>query len=296
MLQSSRWVAYPGSNPNERLEETPMALAFTILKLLIVLFFLYKFIRGGRAVWGIGLLTVTTALLLDTFIGTLGGTAMQERLGFFYEVLRGALFAGAALWLFGLLRPQTFATPASYTTSFTPPPVEPAWSSEPVEGSSQTAVDRQMLYDQIRYRLSPEEVLDAMFDVAINENDVYNPTQDMSQIIVHLMDVAERQGKLGDLALAVERILTELSPESLPRLERLTPDSPPTVLRHFLLAHYTSEHLLGMVERLGIQGDVFTQGGKKTLVRQMLLHLYRRNRVADLLAFMQEDVEPAASG
>lgn len=273
-----------------------MALAFTILKLLIVLFFLYKFIRGGRAVWGIGLLTVTTALLLDTFIGTLGGTAMQERLGFFYEVLRGALFAGAALWLFGLLRPQTFATPASYTTSFTPPPVEPAWSSEPVEGSSQTAVDRQMLYDQIRYRLSPEEVLDAMFDVAINENDVYNPTQDMSQIIVHLMDVAERQGKLGDLALAVERILTELSPESLPRLERLTPDSPPTVLRHFLLAHYTSEQLLEMAERFGIQGDVFTQGGKKTLVRQMLLHLYRRNRVADLLAFMQEDVEPAASG
>ncbi len=275
-----------------------MALAFTILKLLVVLFFLYKFIRGGRAVWGIGLLTVTTALLLDTFIGTLGGTAMQERLGFFYEVLRGALFAGAALWLFGLLRPQTFATSSpTYNTPFTPPPVEPAWSAAAAADGNPTAVDRQMLYEQIRYRLGPEEVLDAMFDVGINENDVYNPTQEMSQIIVQMMDVAERQGKLGDLALAVERILTELSPEDLPRLEKLLPDSPPTVLRHFLLAHYTSGQLLAMAEALGIQGEMFTHAGKKTFVRQMLLHLYRRNRVADLLAFMQEeDVEPVASG
>ncbi len=271
-----------------------MALAITVLKLLIVLFFLYKFIRSGRAVWGIGLLTVTTALLLDTFITTLGGEATQTRLGFFYEVLRGGLFAGAALWLFGLLRPQaiTPSAPSSSSSAFIPPPAnQPAWATPTqVEPGNQTAVDRQMLYDQIRYRLSPEEVLDVMFDVGINENDVFNPTQDMTQIIVHLMDVADKQGKLGDLALAVERILTELPPDSLPRLEKLSPDSPPTVLRYFLAAHYRVEELETMADELGLTGDIFTQGSKKSFVRQMLLHLYRRNRISDLLILIQEPV------
>ncbi|MBP7999153.1 MAG: hypothetical protein KA314_29695 [Chloroflexi bacterium] len=269
-----------------------MALVLTILKLLTVLFFLVKFIRGGRLVWGIGLLTVTTALLLDTFVGTLGGEAMRERMGFFYYVLSGALFAGAAAWLLGLLRPQ-LVTPSSQPptnpTSFLPQPSnEPVWSSAPGDSETQTAVDRQMLYDQIRHRLSPEEVLDAMFDVSINENDVFNPTQDMSQIIIHLMDVAERQNKLGDLALAVERILTELSPESLPRLEKLSVDSPPTVLRHFLLFHYPLEQLEKMVDELGLSGEVLVRAGKKNMVRQMLLHLYRRNRLEELLTVMQE--------
>lgn len=279
-----------------------MTLALTVLKLLIVLFFLYKFIRSGRVVWAIGLLTVTTALLLDTFIGTLGGDATRDQLGFFYEVLRGGVFAGAALWLFGLLRPQTFSSlPASSTTPtpFAPPPAsESAWTtSQPADPTHQTAVDRQMLYNQIRYRLSPDELLDTLFDIGINENDVLHPNQEMTQIIVHFMDAAEKQGKLGDLALAVERILTEFPSESLPRLEKLTVDSPPTVLRLFLIAHYTPEQLTHMAQQLGMQGDIQTYGGKRTLARQMLLYLYRRNRLPDLLELMQEnkvsDPQPA---
>ena len=271
-----------------------MTLVLTLLKLLMVLFFLYKFIRSGRAVWAIGLLTVTTALLLDTFIGTLGGDATRDQLGFFYEVFRGGVFAGAALWLFGLLRPQTFAslpTSATAITPFTPPPAsEPAWTATmPADATNQTAVDRQMLYNQIRYRLSPDELLDTMFDIGINENDVIHPQHEMAQIIVHYMDAAEKQGKLGDLALAVERVLTEFAPESLPRLEKLTVDSPPTVLRLFLIAHYTLEQLTGMAYELGMQGETQTYGGKRTLARQMLLYLYRRNRLPDLLALMQEN-------
>lgn len=270
-----------------------MTMVFTVLKLLIVLFFLYKFIRGGRLVWGIGLMTVTTALLLDTITGMLGQEMITARLGLFYEVLRGCMLAGGALWLFGLLRPQTLSTtitPAGLKAAapFTPPPpAPPAWSTTTNEAGSPMAIDRRMLYEQIRYRLSPEEVLDAMFDVGINENDVFNPTQDMSQIIVHLMDVAEAQGKSGDLALAVERILTDVAPESLPRREKLTPDSPPAILRYFLLLHYTQEELSALAEQLDIVSELFIQGGKKSFVRQMLLHLYRRNRVNDLLAVMQ---------
>ena len=284
-------------SPDPDKEDKLMALLLTFLKLLLVLFFLYKFIRSGRVVWAIGLLTVTTALLLDTFIGTLGGETTREQLGFFYEVLRGGLFAGAALWLFGLLRPQTFATtPAPQPVSATPfvPPSanEPAWNNTPADPENQPAVDRQMLYNQIRYRLSPDELLDTMFDIGINENDVLNPNQEMAQIIVHYMDVAEKQGKLGDLALAVERILTEFPAESLPRLEKLTVDSPPTVLRHFLVAHYTLEQLLQMAQQLGMQGDIQAYGGKRTLARQMLLYLYRRNRLLDLLDLMQEELAP----
>ena len=45
-------------------------MILVILKLLVVLFFLIMFIRRPRVAWGIGLLTVTTAVLLDTLLGT----------------------------------------------------------------------------------------------------------------------------------------------------------------------------------------------------------------------------------
>lgn len=290
MLQSRLAVPFI---PFTTSDDTHMTMAFTIFKLLIVLFFLYKFIRGGRLVWGIGLMTVTTALLIDTLTVTLGHEVITTRLGLFYEVLRGCMLAGGALWLFGLLRPQTITAPAtimpqSAAAPYTPPPpAPPAWTSTTQEASTPLAVDRRMLYEQIRYRLSPEELLDALFDVGINENDVFNPTQDMTQIIVHLMDVAEAQGKSGDLALAVERILTDVSPETLPRLEKLSPDTPPAILRYFLLLHYSQEQLSALAAQLDITSELFTQGSKKSYVRQMLLHLYRRNRIAELVSLMQ---------
>ena len=53
-----------------------MQIAFTVLKLLIVLIFLVKFLRRPSVVWGIGLLTVTTAVLLDTLLGTFDRDAL----------------------------------------------------------------------------------------------------------------------------------------------------------------------------------------------------------------------------
>lgn len=57
-------------------------MILVILKLLVVLFFLIMFIRRPSAVWGIGLLTVTTAALLDTLLGTFNREEMLAELGF----------------------------------------------------------------------------------------------------------------------------------------------------------------------------------------------------------------------
>ncbi len=84
-----------------------------ILKLLIVLVFLVMFLRRPSVTWGVGLLTVTTAVLLDTFLGTFDREEMLAQFGFFYYVIAGILFAGAAFWLWGVLRPYLSSEPAA---------------------------------------------------------------------------------------------------------------------------------------------------------------------------------------
>lgn len=262
-----------------------------ILKLAIVIFFLIMFIRGSRLVWGIGLLTVTTAFLLDTFLAIFGAEAVASESGFFADVIGGALFAGAAIWLWGLLRPLTARNQAQMPAA---PGREGAeetavWrhSERKPPDDSQTVSDRQMLYRQIRYRLGPDDVFDLIFDLQMNENDVVMPQQDIGQSVIHLMDLAAERGKVGDLALAVERILTPLPPENLPRLEKLHVESPPTVLRHYLLAHYDLSQLESMTRQLEIDWEQLGGTGKKEKVRNLLLYLYRRNRLADLLFLLQ---------
>jgi hypothetical protein len=92
-------------------------MILTILKLLIVLAFLIIFIRRPSVVWGIGLLTVTTAALLDTLLGTFNREELLAELGFFFYVISGVLLAGAATWFWGVVQPllgrsQGVASPA----------------------------------------------------------------------------------------------------------------------------------------------------------------------------------------
>ena len=93
-----------------------MQIAFTVLKLLIVLIFLVKFLRRPSVVWGIGLLTVTTAVLLDTLLGTFDRDALLGELGFFFYIIAGALLAGSAAWFWGVVRPWLpgIIAPASF--------------------------------------------------------------------------------------------------------------------------------------------------------------------------------------
>jgi hypothetical protein len=253
-----------------------------ILKLLLVIAALIMFLRRPNVVWGIGLLSVTTAVLLDTFLGTFNREAILADLGFFFYIISGTLFAGATLWVWGLLWPLLGVLPNQ--TAEAPP--------EKKERKSSAAFDRQMLYDEIRQRLGREDVLDLIFDLGMNENDVMMPGQDMNQLIINIMDQADENGQSGALALAVERILTPPPPENLPRLEKIDAASPATILRHYLLAHFDLAQLQQMAAALEIDWDELDAGNKKTKVRSLLLYLYRRNRIHDLIAYLQP---PAAS-
>ncbi|MEW5985899.1 MAG: hypothetical protein AB1791_04635 [Chloroflexota bacterium] len=254
-----------------------------ILKLLTVFVFLVMFLRGSRLVWGVGLLTVTTAVLLDAVLTTFGREEIQQQLGFFFYVISGALFGGAAVWLWGLVRPLTIVGQSTPTpvVKVNPTPIRPPAAEQPG-----AVFDRQMLYDQIRQRLSPQDVLDLIFDLGLEENEVVGLNQDVAQVIVRLMDTAEERGQSGALALAVERILLPPTAEDLPRLEKLNADSPRTVLRHYLLSHYNLAQLEAMAGELGMDWEQLTGRNKKEKVRELLLFLYRRNRLGDLLALL----------
>jgi len=258
------------------------------LKIVVILIFLLMFLRKPSVTWGIGLLTVTTALLLDALLGAFNGPALRAELGFFYFVLAGALFGGAAIWLWGLIIP--FVNPIK--------PSQPEETAEPQNLSSSKTikldhgtidgVDSQMLYEEIQQRFGREDILDLMFDLNINENDVMTVDQNMNQLIINIMDITKQNEQTGALALAVERILTPPPPEHLPRLEKVHSDSPPTILRQYLLAHYDLSQLEQMAAYLDIDWEQLDAGAKREKSRSLLQYLYRRNRIGDLVNLMHE--------
>lgn len=287
-------------------------MILVILKLLIVLIFLIMFIRRPTVVWGIGLLTVTTAVLLDTLLGTFNREELLADLGFFFYVISGVLLAGAATWFWGVVRPllpggrffpepqAMTASPAMPTPAYVAAPqnVEPAPApklppplpADHVDDFEQGGYDRQMLYEEIRRRFSSEDLSDLMFDLEVNELEVATVGQSMDELIVRVMDEADRNGKASTLGLAVERILTPSPPEYLPRLEKLTADSPRTVIRQYLLAHYSMDQLQQIAAELGVDWEQLEGTDKKAKTRALLLYLYRRDRVAQLLDALQEDI------
>lgn len=284
-------------------------MILVILKLLVVLFFLIMFIRRPSVAWGIGLLTVTTAALLDTLLGTFDRDAILADLGFFFYVISGVLLAGGAAWFWGVSRPwlaadsvrSTSAQPAtvrgtapvaaaatpvetiSAPAVTLPPPLPP----DHIDSYAETGYDRQMLYEEIRQRFSREDLSDLMFDLEVNELDVATVGQSMDELIVRVMDAADRDGKASTVALAVERILTPPPPEHLPRLEKLSVDSPRTVLRHYLLANFSVEELKEIAARTGVDWEQLEGQDKKSKTRAFLSYLYRRDRVNELLAAMR---------
>jgi hypothetical protein len=265
-------------------------MALFILKLLVVLIFLVAFLRRPRPFWGIGLLTVATAFLLDTFLNTFGWIAVQETLGFFFYVLIGALIGATAVWFWSLLRPLLgVANRAPAAHPVVPPPLR---STPRDDGRDTVAFDRRELYDQIHERLGTDDMRDLAFDLQLNENDIFPPGQTSTESIVRLMDVAEATGQSGALALAVERILTPIAAGDLPRVEKLTPQSPATVLRHYLLAHLSLDELAALAGGLGIDSEQLGNG-KRDIARNLLLHLQRRNRLDELVKALQ--VEETAS-
>ncbi|MBK8985235.1 MAG: hypothetical protein IPM39_04000 [Chloroflexi bacterium] len=272
------------------------------VELLIVIVFLLMFLRRPSLTGGIGLLTVTTAVLLDTFLSTFNRAEMLDEFGFFFYLIAGVLVGGMAVWTWGVLHPvrEAAAVPAAAPTH-TPLPPMPAGTMTtaalpppplPEMPTDQDAIfDRQMLYNEIRTRFSHEDVRDLMFDLGIHENDVAALDQPVNQLIVNVMDVAQQNGQNSALTLAVERILTPISPDLLPRPEKISVASPPTILRYYLLANYTLSELREMAALLGIDWEQIGGDNKKAKVRNFLLYLYRRNRIDELIGRLQHSEE-----
>lgn len=272
-----------------------MPVFLLILRFLVVIFFLVMFLRRPTTIWGIGLLTVTTAILLDAVAAIFGGNDALVGMGYFRSVVQGALLAGAAIWLWGVLRPvvglpnNTSPIPTNVPALSTNQ--APHAAAARLRAQPNTVYDRQMMYNQIRYRLGREDIFDLIFDLGLNENDIVGLDQEINQIVVRLMDIVEQQSLAGALALAVERILTPPAPESLPRPEKLSAETPPTILRQYLLIHYSLAQLEQMCQQLGIDWEQLSAGNKKDKVRSLLLHLYRRNRITDLVVLLHPAAE-----
>lgn len=273
-------------------------IVILIIEILVVIIFLIMFLRRPSLTWGVGLLSVTTAVLLDSFLSTFNRAQMLDELGFFFYVIAGGLVGGMAVWMWGILKPvrgetavsspppPTPTMPVGTLTAVTtpPPPLEVTFD----EG---TAFDRQMLYEEIRTRFGHEDVLDLMFDLSINENDVATLDQNVNQLIVNIMDTAQRNGQTSALTLAVERILTPILPDLLPRPEKIDVTSPPTILRYYLLANYSLTGLREMSAQLGIDWEQIAGDNKKAKVRNFLLYLYRRNRIDELIQLLHASSE-----
>ena len=270
-----------------------MSLPILIVKLAVVAAFLVMFLRTNKPIWGVGLLTVTSAILLDTLLSTFSREEILNELGFFYFVIAGALIAGAAFWLWGLLKTWTGSSESAAGTA-------PNASSQANAGAeidqtasrgsadhSGTVYDRQELVDQIHDRFSPDDLLDLVFDLGLNENDVFVYGQDGSHAVVNIVMLAESSGQSTQLALAVERILTPIPADHLPRLEKLDSNSPPTILRNYLLINYSLAELQNFCREMDIDWEIIAGDGKKAKVRNLLLYLYHRNRIDQLIDLLQ---------
>lgn len=268
-----------------------MSILILIAKIVIVIFFLAMFLRSNKLVWGIGLLTVTSAILLDTFFSTFGRDEMIAELGFFFYVFVGVLVGGATLWFWLLYKQRLISANEKVISSR-----EQAEQStnSPFEASGEypsenTAVDRQLLYEQIRYHLGPDDLLDLIFDLGWVENDLIQIQQSDDQLAIGIIELAQKRGQVDDLALAIERILTPISADHLPRREKLSENLPPTVLRHYLLANYSMGELEQLAAELDVDWELIDGGSKKPKVRNLLLYLSRRNRIPDLIDCLQKD-------
>ncbi len=253
-------------------------LPIWILRLTIVIIFLVFFLLRGTKGWGVGLLSVSAMVVLDA----LRSRGLLTDLDFFGWAIGGVIAAGLFYWFNSLLQSNKSAASSTH-----------AQMDEYVATTAGDTggFDRQLLFEQIRDNLGPDDVLDLIFDLDINENEVVNPGQGMPSVIMRVLDVAEHEGKLQQVAMSVERILTPVAPDHLPRAERLSAETPPHLLRQYLIANYDLAELAQLSAAIGVDWEEMGSEGKKTRVRRLLLYLQRRNRLDQLIALIRQPSE-----
>jgi hypothetical protein len=107
------------------------------------------------------------------------------------------------------------------------------------------------------------------------------------QVINRIIDTAIERGDTMLLATSVERCLTPIPPDHLPRLAKISEQTPHMVLRQFIIANYDLAALQQMCKQLKIDWEGLGTGPKKTRVRLMMLYLKRRNRMDELVKLIK---------
>jgi hypothetical protein len=233
---------------------------------------------------------VTSAILLDAFLNTFGREEMIQQFGFFYYVLAGALFAGATLWLWGVLRthtkPVTQEPESTGPTMALPTGVDP----QPAEGSedrSQEFVPYSDLHVTIHDNFSEDDILDLEFDMGYAEYSNPISSQNREELTLSIIETAERDHQIEELRLAIERVQSPLAADHLPRIEKISADSPRTVLRQYMLAYCTMTDIDLIVGSLSIDSDSVPGETTKARVRNLLLFVESNDRVEELIELMQ---------
>jgi len=268
-----------------------MNLFFLIAKIAIVAFFLIMFLRSSKTIWGIGLLTVTSAILLDTFLGTFGQEEMIEQLGFFFYVFAGALFAGAAVWLVGVVWPHLRSEQPDVEIADRPEsePADPDTaipSVEPID-LSQAPSEHQALFEHINNSFTKDNIQDLTFDMRYVELLQSSREQDEGELLRTVFERAEKEGQSEELGLAVERIQNPLPPDHLPRIEKITTQSPPTVLRQYLVQNCSNAELESIAANQELDWEFDTDETINRNVRNLLLNVQNSNKTEELIGLLQ---------
>ncbi len=260
---------------------------FLIAKSLLIILFLVMFLRTNKPAWGIGLLTVTSAILLDTLLGTLGREQMLEELGFFFYIIAGALFAGATIWFWAIVKDFVFAPKKAAETDDVSTDSGP--ESDGLDSHREDMIDsHRQIIDRLQGNFTHDDLLDLIFDLGWFDDDLGLLQDENERFLISIIGMAEHRGQLDSLKLASDRMTTPIPPENLPRLEKLKHDSPPTLIRHFLLANYTLAELERMIEELDVDDDIGISRLKNNNVRYLLSDLYQKNRIGALIELMQQ--------
>ena len=232
------------------------------------------FFRRSSLAAGIGLATFCAIALLNQ--SQVQG--ILPDLGLVNYLISGLILAGTLIWLLSWNRlvPET-------STFFRPKHLP----KQAPQQEQKLALAYPILYEKIMDQLSADDLLDVIYDLEFNEGEIIFPNKELSQITLKLIETASLRGKIGALNNAIDRILHPVPKENLPRLEKLSTDTPPQLLRQYFTAQYSLAELEEISKKLDLDWEEFGTDGKKSRVRRLLLYVRRRNRLGELIRIIQ---------
>lgn len=235
---------------------------------------------------------MTSAILLDTFLGTLGRDEMIAELGFFLYVIAGALVAGTTLWMWAVLRDFVSKPGISESTSGLSDDEQPREADDLVDGREH---DQEEVFQELLSEASHEDLMDLIFDLGWSLNDLKPNLDKGEDIVTVIVSRALDRNQMENLRVAIGHLREPLPAENLPRTMRLKPNTPPMILRHYILQHLTLDQIDQMARELPVDFSDHQDHLKRMRTRQLLWMLIEQQRLASLIDMIQ-NIDPSVSG